>query len=183
MAFVPTGSFAQSTSTPPSCVQGSEFYDAARCAADRLRAGTVPSLINSNPFSQPPLSQQVRLYEGGGQQGGGQQGGDTTGGGQQGGDTTGGGQQGGDTTGGGQQGGDTTGGGTTTGGSSAGSSGGGSALALLALGGLGLLFLLSRDGEGERGAAREVATQGGKNFFLVGKREEEDKRKRRSRGR
>jgi len=153
MAFVPTGSFAQSTSTPPSCVQGSEFYDAARCAADRLRAGTVPSLINSNPFSQPPLSQQVRLYEGGGQQGGGTP--DTTSD-----------QQGGGTP-------DTTGG----------SSGGGSALALLALGGLGLLFLLSRDEEGQRRAAREVATQGGKNFFLVGKREEEDKRKRRSRGR
>ena len=169
MAFVPTGSFAQSTSTPPSCVQGSEFYDAARCAADRLRAGTAPSLINSNPFSQPPLSQQVRLFESGGQQGGStpdatsdQQGGSTP-------DTTS----------------DQQGGGTpdTTGGSSGGSSGGGSALALLALGGLGLLFLLSRDEEGERGAAREVATQGGKNFFLVGKREEEDKRKRRSRGR
>jgi hypothetical protein len=165
MAFVPTGSFAQSTSTPPSCVQGSEFYDAARCAADRLRAGTVPSLINSNPFSQPPLSQQVRLYEGGGQQGGGTP--DTTSD-QQGGGTP-------DTTS------DQQGGGTpdTTGGSS----GGGSALALLALGGLGLLFLLSRDEEGQRRAAREVATQGGKNFFLVGKREEEDKRKRRSRGR
>jgi hypothetical protein len=158
MAFVPTGSFAQSTSTPPSCVQGSEFYDAARCAADRLRAGTAPSLVGREATMPPPLSQQVRLFEGGGQQGGGTP--DTTGG-----------QQGGGTP-------------DTTGGSSAGSSGGGSALALLGLGGLGLLLLFgSRDEEGQRRAAREVATQGGKNFFLVGKREEEDKRKRRSRGR
>jgi hypothetical protein len=163
MAFVPTGSFAQSTSTPPSCVQGSEFYDAARCAADRLRAGTSPSLIGREATMPPPLSQQVRLFESGGQQGGSTP--DTTSD-QQGGGTP-------DTTG------DQQGGGTpdTTGGSSAGSSGGGSALALLALGGLGLLFLLSRDEEGERGEAARKAVFNSRKFFVAGKRDEEKKKR------
>ena len=148
MAFVPTGSFAQSASTPPSCVQGSEFYDAARCAADRLRAGTAPNLIGREATMPPPLSQQVRLFESGGQQGGSTP--DTTSD-----------QQGGGTP-------DTTGG----------SSGGGSALALIALGGLGLLFLLSRDEEGERGEAARKAVFNSRKFFVAGKRDEEKKKRR-----
>ena len=96
----------------------------------------------------PPLSQQVRLFESGGQQGGSTP--DTTSD-----------QQGGGTP-------DTTGG----------SSGGGSALALIALGGLGLLFLLSRDEEGERGEAARKAVFNSRKFFVAGKRDEEKKKRR-----
>jgi MYXO-CTERM domain-containing protein len=148
MAFVPTGSFAQSTSTPPSCVQGSEFYDAARCAADRLRAGTAPSLVGREATMPPPLSQQVRLFESGGQASGGQAGGEQA-------------------TGGGEQ--------TSTG---SGGASPGSALALIALGGLGLLFLLSRDEEGERGEAARKAVFNSRKFFVAGKRDEEKKKRR-----
>lgn len=162
MAFVPTGSFAQSASTPPSCVPGSEFYDPARCAADRLRAGTAPSLVGRSSTVTPstPIEQQVRLVAGGEP---------TTGGG---GTSTGSQGQGGGA--GASQ--DVS---PSAGGSSA--SGAGMGLALLGLGGLGLLLLFgSRDEEARRSAVREGVSQG-RNFFLVGKREEEDERKRRGR--